>query len=118
MCHVLSVSIILQLAIAALPIALVLMLLVLTKKRVKADAYKDNKKVKKSNARLLGTVAGISLGKMFLTKIRMESVIAIMIICFLFLALGFCCGTINLLNVYYINKYNLEKYKHIEEADK
>ena len=67
---------------------------------------------------LCGGAIGISFGRLFMTKLQQESAIAIVIICFLVFSLLYCFGTINLLKVYYINKYNLEKYKHIEEADK
>ena len=121
LCRIIKISLVLKLMVAALPIVLVLILYIITKRRIKTNAFKDSKSVDRSNIRLyaiLGSTAGLSFAKIFLSKLQPESVIAITIIGIIFFAFCCCMGTINLLKVYYINKYNLEKYKHVEEADK
>lgn len=121
LCRMIKISLVIKLVVAILPIVVVLILYTITERRIKTNAFKDSKNVKKSNIRLysiLGSTVGLSLGKIFLSKLQPESVIAITIIGIIFFAFCCCMGTINLLKVYYINKYNLEKYKHIEEADK
>lgn len=121
LCRIIKISLVLKLMVTALPIVLVLILYIITKRRIKTNAFKDSKSVDRTNIRLyaiLGSTAGLSFAKIFLSKLQPESVIAITIIGIVFLSFIYCFGTINLLKVYYINKYNLEKYKHIEEADK
>ena len=121
LCGMLTSSIALKLVIAALPLGMIFLLYFVTKRRIKTNAFKDSQRVAKSNRRLFCPVwgaIGISFGRLFMTKLQQESAIAIVIICFLVFSLLYCFGTINLLKVYYINKYNLEKYKHVEEADK
>lgn len=121
LCRIIKISLVLKLMVAALPIVLVLILYIITNRRIKTNAFKDSKSVDRSNIRLyaiLGSTAGLSFAKIFLSKLQPESVIAITIIGIVFLSFIYCFGMINLLKVYYINKYNLEKYKHIEEADK
>ena len=116
LCRIIKISLVLKLMVAALPIVLVLILYIITKRRIKTNAFKDSKSVDRSNIRLyaiLGSTAGLSFAKIFLSKLQPESVIAITIIGIIFFAFCCCMGTINLLKVYYINKYNLEKYKHM-----
>lgn len=116
LCRIIKISLVLKLMVAALPIVLVLILYIITKRRIKTNAFKDSKSVDRSNIRLyaiLGSTAGLSFAKIFLSKLQPESVIAITIIGIIFLSFIYCFGTINLLKVYYINKYNLEKYKHM-----
>ena len=116
LCRIIKISLVLKLMVAALPIVLVLILYIITKRRIKTNAFKDSKSVDRSNIRLyaiLGSTAGLSFAKIFLSKLQPESVIAITIIGIVFLSFIYCFGMINLLKVYYINKYNLEKYKHM-----
>lgn len=115
LCQMLTSLIALKLLLAVLPIGMMLLLYFVTKRRIKTNAFKNSKNIKKSNIRLysiLGCVLGLSFGRLFLSRIQEESVLAITIICFAFLSLCYCLGTINILKLYYINKYNLQKYKH------
>ena len=55
---------------------------------------------------------GISFARLFIAKLKMANVVWIVAVILLIVMASLCSlGTAGFLKVYYINKYNLEKYK-------
>ena len=114
-CELAAFPIALKAVAAAVPAVTALVFTFVIDRRVKTGAIKDSKGTGKSNKAASSAVwgaLGISFARLFIAKLKMANVVWIVaVILLIVMASLFSLGTAGFLKVYYINKYNLEKYK-------
>lgn len=114
-CELAAFPIALKAVAAAVPAVTALVFTFVIDRRVKTGAIKDSKGTGKSNKAANYAVwgaLGISFARLFIAKLKMANVVWIVAVILLIVMASLCSlGTAGFLKVYYINKYNLEKYK-------
>ena len=114
-CELAALPIALKSAAAAVPVIAAFAFTFVIDRRVKNGAIKDSKGTGKSNKAASSAVwgaLGISFARLFIAKLKMANVVWIVAVILLIVMASLCSlGTAGFLKVYYINKYNLEKYK-------
>lgn len=114
-CELAALPIALKSAAAAVPVIAAFAFTFVIDRRVKNGAIKDSKGTGKSNKAVSSAVwgaLGISFARLFIAKLKMANVVWIVAVILLIVLASLCSlGTAGFLKVYYINKYNLEKYK-------
>lgn len=112
LCQMLKTKILVNAIVIITPIIMMSLLYFITIRRIKKGSYQNTKKVYKSNIFLystIGAVAGFGYARIFFKDTDQSTALIVMIISFMFLSLAFCLGTINLLKLLYIRKYNIKE---------